>query len=655
MAVFVVVADNGIVDDYIFYFADKIRELVETLVITVNGTLSVQHKNRLRCHCDKIFVRENKGYDCAAFKETLEKFIGWEKVFKYKELMLINDSCYGPIYPLSEMFDTMDEMQYDFWGVTEQIPIKRLYCQEALYPYHIQTYFVVVRNSMLHSESFKEFWSNVRIPNNYTEAVENFELKFTSYFNSLGYSSGAYIDCEAFCKSEEETQAYVFMDSYRLISEYKCPLLKKKVFTLPHETILSSNLGETASKTLAYIQENTNYDTDLIWRCLIRKGTLNNIRTSLHLDFCLSTKLRTEEWSFKKVLLAFFVELELEDKYISYITGLPEYVDVIIYIEHEACLESVKKRMSDHGIRVKSFRCLDHRNRVDFLALEKYEYLCVLNNSKRYKKNLDLVWENLVWNEIYIQNILGMFEKQKRLGIIFPQIWNPGYNTTRLSCGSYIKQLLAYMELGCRVDEQELPFSYGNAFWCRTNALRPLVEDNKWSEYLGEMLLNNTDLMAGVLEKIYPYVAQSQGYYGGVVMTEECASRLMSSYFALLGKQIHNLCTDRGIQEFKNVTAVNPELLEFCGRFKGIYIYGGGEIGYACLLHLQTKGIIVKGFIVSYRKTDDYYAGKKVYTLSEVEMETDIGVVIALSKIHLEEVKGLLEEKGQTNYISYER
>ena len=659
LAIFVVVADDGIIDDYIFYYADRIKELVKTLVITVNGTLDEQNRNSLSLHCDAIFVRSNKGYDCAAYKEALETFVGWKKVLQYKELILINDSCYGPVFPLSEMFNVMDKTQYDFWGVTEQTPIKRISCGEALYPYHIQTYFVVVKEEMLYSKAFQEFWNNVQIPNNYTEAVENFELRFTSHFNSLGYLSGAYIDCEAFCQSVEETQAYVFMDSYRLISEYKCPLLKKKVFTVPHEIVLSSNLGETASKTLAYIKENTDYDSDLIWQCLIRKCNLNDIRTSLHLDFCLSTKLMMEERWFKKALLVIlFVDSYLEDKYISYIAGLPDYIDIIICAENEARLEDLKKLAVDHGIRVERFLCWTNNNKDEVILLNKYEYLCVLNNSRRNNLDLELIWENMVSNEVYIQNILGIFEKEKKLGFLSPPDCNISYNTARTSdqlYGSYIKQFFENRGLSCRIDEHKLSFSHGNAFWCRTKALRPLLDNEDWSCCLRKILLDNTDLIVRILEKIYPYIAQTQGYYSGVVMTEECASQLMSKYFDLLGRQIRNLCIDRGIQEFKNIRSVNPKLLEFCERFKGIYIYGGGEIGYACLLYLQTKGINVQGFIVSYNKTDDYYVGKKVNTLSEMEVEPDIGVVIALSKIYIKEVEELLKAKGQTDYISYER
>lgn len=659
MAILVVVADDGIIDDYIFYLADNIKQLVKKIVITVNGKLDLQYQNRLSLYCDSIFIRENKGFDSAAFKETLETFVGWNKVAQYKELILINDSCYGPIYPLIEMFHVMDKMQYDFWGVTEQTPIKRSNYGTELYPYHIQTYFVVVEEDMLHSKAFQEFWENIQLPKNYSEAVENFELKFTSYFNSLGYLSGAYIDCENFCKSVDETQAYVFMDSFRLVSEYRCPLLKKKVFSFPHEIVMSSNLGETASKTLTYIKENTEYDSDLIWQYLIRKCNLNDIRTSLHLDFCLSAEQKTERKQPNKALLVvIYVESYLEDKYISYIKNLPEYVDVVICVDQGTSLVDIKNMTAEEGIVVKEYLYLTDKNTLEFSGFNRYEYLCVLNNSRRNEPNLELIWENLVSNEIYMQNIIGLFEKEKKLGFLSPPNYNVNNHSDAMlekTFGLYIKQFLEDMKLNCNADESKLPFSYGNAFWCRTKALRPLLEEENWIGYVKKVLSNKMDLVEGILEKTYPYIAQSQGYYSGVVMTKECASRFTCDYFYLLSRSIYDLCVDKGIQEFKNIRSVNSKLQEFCNQFKGIYIYGGGEIGYSCLLYLQAKNIEVKGFIISYGITDDDFAGKKVNTLSEVEIEPDVGVVIALTKMHVKDVERLLKEKGNIKYISYER
>lgn len=297
IAIFVAVATGGNIDPYVFYLAKKIKEVVETLAITINGVPAKSDVDELEKYSDMVFIRDNVGFDCGAYKDTLETYIGWEKIVDYEELLLLNDSCFGPIYPLSDVFETMDKRKLDFWGITEQTPIRSGRYSKEVLPYHIQTYFLVVRKRILKDAAFWKFWRDVKLSNEYGETVANFELKFTQYFNHLGYLSGAYIDCGAFCKSIDETEAYVFMDSYRLISEHKCPFLKKKVFFFPQEKILSSNAGETAYKSLKYVQEHTQYDEGLIWNYLVKKCDINDLRTVLHLNYCLSNERlqRSEE------------------------------------------------------------------------------------------------------------------------------------------------------------------------------------------------------------------------------------------------------------------------------------------------------------------------------------------------------------------------
>lgn len=212
LAILVVFAEIEKLDHYIFFLAKQIGLTVQRMVITVNGKLNGESVKKLESCTDDIFIRENKGFDCGAYKDTLENYIGWNEVRKYDELILLNDSSYGPIYPLAPIFEKMDKRKLDFWGITEQTPIRAGNYSLVLLPYHVQTYFVVIGKRMLHSEDFSDFWKHVTLSDEYDDTVANFELRFTDYFNSRGYMSGAYVDSKAFCKSVDEMQAYVFMD-----------------------------------------------------------------------------------------------------------------------------------------------------------------------------------------------------------------------------------------------------------------------------------------------------------------------------------------------------------------------------------------------------------------------------------------------------------
>lgn len=667
IAVFVMVVTGGNIDPYVFYLAEKIKEIVETLAITINGVLAKGDADELGKYSDMLFVRDNTGFDCGAYKETLETYIGWEKIADYEELVLLNDSCFGPIYPLSDVFETMDKRELDFWGITEQTPVKAGRYSKEVLPYHIQTYFLVIRKRMLKDAVFQQFWREVKLSDRYDETVANFELKFTRYFNNLGYLSGAYIDCGAFCRSIDETEAYVFMDSYRLISEHKCPFLKKKVFLFPQGKILSSNAGETAYKSLKYIQEYTHYDEDLIWHYLIKKCDINDLRTVLHLNYCLSNeRLQAKQTYCSVMCIAVFVEVDNINKYLSYIMNLPKYVDLVI-AANQTNISLISKIEISHR---RAVEYVNYENKEGFKELLRlalsHQYLCLIHNkginlSDRLSREsyINLICENLISNDIYVANILNAFAENPRLGFLCPPAPYMG-DTFAVAARDYgqcyknMKKVCNGIGLDCNIDKRKLSFSYGNVFWCRTNALSPLLNaDNLYHVILGELMEKN--MLEDTLERLYPYIAQSEGYYSGVAMTEEYASIYTANYHYMLGKIVKNILLDRGIVEFKNIKRINPKLVEFCQRYDWIYLYGAGECGNECLVYLRMRGIRVEGFIVSDgRRSDNVISGINVSELSELEIKPKMGIVLALGIINSKEIGAVLDERGMHDYIQYE-
>lgn len=41
------------------------------------------------------------------------------KLVKFDEMIMMNFTIMGPVYPLNEMFECMDAKDLDFWGVTK--------------------------------------------------------------------------------------------------------------------------------------------------------------------------------------------------------------------------------------------------------------------------------------------------------------------------------------------------------------------------------------------------------------------------------------------------------------------------------------------------------------------------------------------------------
>ena len=142
---------DGIVDRYVPYMLEDISRSCTELFIVCNGKLTSEGRETFRKLTPHIFVRENTGFDVWAYKESLEHY-GWDQLKEFDEVVMMNSTIMGPLYPFSEMFDEMNQRDVDFWGITKhhKYPSDPFHSISYGYiPEHVQSHFIAVRNSMV--------------------------------------------------------------------------------------------------------------------------------------------------------------------------------------------------------------------------------------------------------------------------------------------------------------------------------------------------------------------------------------------------------------------------------------------------------------------------------------------------------------------------
>ena len=169
---------DDIIDDYVVYYIRCLRDICIRLIFISTARLPESEVSKVEGICDKVIVRENIGYDFMSYKTGLEQL----KTGDYDEVVLCNDSVYGPFFPLSEMFGKMERVECDFWGVTESCEIAR----------HLQSYFLVFREKALKANCFQEFWDNLFIRANKQEIIDEYEVGLSQMLFNSGATGKAY-------------------------------------------------------------------------------------------------------------------------------------------------------------------------------------------------------------------------------------------------------------------------------------------------------------------------------------------------------------------------------------------------------------------------------------------------------------------------------
>jgi len=597
---------DGVADEYIFYLLDDLVKNLSHLVIVCNGEYNEESIIKFKNYTPDIYIRDNYGFDFGAYKDTLIDFMGWDKIHEYDELVLLNDTCYGPLFPFEVMFSEMDNRNVDFWGITE---VEQIKSEEYFIPYHISSYFFVFRKSLLLSKEFMSYWTNLEYPTTLDLLVNACELGLTKYFTDYGYKCGSYVDCSPFSGNMPLACCFIYFDVYRLTAIQGCPLVKRKAFTWNFLSMIDYNSCDAARRTLDYIDSKTNYDIRLIWENLIRFADPVVLYNMLHLhyvvphDFCYNADI-------------------LNTRRIDFISS-----------DISSLLTGSKNQLGEFD-----YVCIIPDDTVDTSVHPS------VNRSYN-----SLLRENISKNDNYIKNIISCFDKNPLLGVLFA----PGLREVHCPTDynkEYCVDIIKKLKLRCKLSDDSFSIPIGKAFWFRPSALKTLLAYSfELSDFSARSSLNPT------IERVIPYAAQHEGFFCGTVSTSESAS-----LYSVLHQSLAHVRLTQSFEYADYITVSNESMERFdqlsgffskCSRF---YIFGARRFGSQCMEKLS-KDINIDGFVVSdgHKVANSTIHGISVFELSELSPDENMGVIVAVGPKKIDEVLRLLDDRGFKNVIKY--
>jgi rhamnosyltransferase len=300
----------------------------------------------------------------------------------------------------------------------------------------------------------------------------------------------------------------------------------------------------------------------------------------------------------------------------------------------------------------------------------EYEYLCFTHDKQSYPARNGqsfryLLWENTLAGEMFIENILHAFDAIPRLGLLsVPILYQAGglgmFGGTWAKNFQNTKHLAERLALRCKLSESVSTFSIGTAFWCRTAAMRRLFEHNFTLTDFRDEPFPNDGTLSHAIERIFPYVAQHEGYFSGIVMTDRYAAVRMTDFerifTALLNRSDFELGFFSTIQFVMFTLSdfamrISNEMIKFCSEFADIYVYGAGKYAAMVAGKLEQLGVDYKGFVVSDGNAKPAgLQNRSVFYFSELDLtKPDTGVILGLGRSNTYEVISFLETNGVKN------
>ena len=171
---------DNLVDDYVVYYCRKLRAISDDLCFISTSNLPASELDRLNGLADEIKTRENRGFDFESYRLGLARL----DYDDFDEIILCNDSVFGPLFPLENLFAGMASSDCDFWGIT----------QSLAFAYHIQSYFLVFKKSAFKSRAMHNFWHGLPIAPTKEDIIQKYEVRLSQALIQGGLKPGVYID-----------------------------------------------------------------------------------------------------------------------------------------------------------------------------------------------------------------------------------------------------------------------------------------------------------------------------------------------------------------------------------------------------------------------------------------------------------------------------
>lgn len=567
---------------YLLYFIEGLFNLTNKIIAVVNEDIMEKNENQLLDAGVEIIRFGKTNSEQFGYAEGIQH-IGYGKVAELDNLILTNDCNYGPIFPFSGMFAKMEARADDFWHLIKDQDVK---CGLSIQKKQIgvsakclRGYWGVFRNTLLRTTVFRKYWTSIRDERG-KGCESNNKISLSDYFENNGFVQGAYIGKEKYKELIGESDPRILSD--RLIIEEQCPLVDRGLFSCngSEKSLMSSVSHEDKTrKAFDYIEKNTDYDVDMIWNDILSTSSMSSINDNLHLDCILPTKHSLVEsldpgLSGRVALIQYIYPADLIDYCYGKAINMPEGSDIFVVTANRETEKVVREKFKDLGKYTIHHRCQENRGRDNAALLvtcrdvvEKFEYICFVHGKKSMhcERLLDSIgfreycFENLLYNETYVRNIIHTFENTPRLGIMSPFTpymgflnsldafpWSENYEAAQ----DFLKR-----EYGInRKLDLNLYTPFGGMFWARSKALKTLLSKNwKTTDFPEEPLPAADGLLTHVIERVYPVLAQRDGYYTARVMPVDLAPMYLNIIHSRYRELMREVSLRCGYSDFSHI------------------------------------------------------------------------------------------------------
>jgi rhamnosyltransferase len=232
------------VNDYTTNYLKNLKNFgFEIIFISTSDYLSESELVKIESFTSIIIIRENIGYD---FGSWATGFSYLKNIKKINQIVIVNDSVYGPISSLEYALSKLEQSDCDIWGINDSYEIA----------HHIQSYFICFKNRSISEGFVNKYFDSIKIEKSKQDIINNYEVGLMQLAIKLGYKidtlcnynevikkiNPKFSKYESVINNVEFINPTLWLPSI-LSDDFKSPFIKKELIkSNPHNIDLTSIL-----------------------------------------------------------------------------------------------------------------------------------------------------------------------------------------------------------------------------------------------------------------------------------------------------------------------------------------------------------------------------------------------------------------------------
>lgn len=238
---------KNIIHDYVVYYLKELSTVSDVYYMADNE-VNDEEKSKITPYVKGAYGFNHKKYDFGSWQELI-KILGWKKISEYDELILANDSVFGPVYPIKELFERIEkDIEWEVCGITEECSIEKTLKTYAVNNF-IQSYFIIMKKNIYMQDYIKQFFEEYSYYSSKVDVVLYGEKKLSSIL----------IENNVVIKKIVE-KLYDPFKEWKSILNTGSPFIKKSKFINEEY----NKKYETLYKYNEFIRKYTKYDINLL-------------------------------------------------------------------------------------------------------------------------------------------------------------------------------------------------------------------------------------------------------------------------------------------------------------------------------------------------------------------------------------------------------